>query len=184
MQKEIFKDVIGYEGLYQVSNLGNVKSLKRTIYNKGINKNCILNDKILKQNKVGHGYNAVMLYKINCKVKSMQIHKLVAIAFLNHCPDGFKIVIDHKDNNKLNNHIDNLQIINHRQNCSKDQKKHNRSSQFIGVDWMKNDNLWRARILINKKRIYLGVFKTEIEAHLAYEKAYNELINGMQSGIL
>ena len=91
---EIWKNIQGYEGLYQISNLGRVKSLH---YNK---------EKILKPNKYGAGYYGVALSKNN-KHKRYSIHRLVAIAFIpnpNNLPQ-----VNHKDEDKTNNRVDNLE---------------------------------------------------------------------------
>jgi hypothetical protein len=118
--EEIFKDVKGYEGLYQVSNLGRVKSLPKTWVsgNGGFRSHY---GKILKATKCSSGYYQVGLYKDGVS-KKLRIHKLVAMAFFNHAPNGYKIVVDHIDNNKENNRVDNLQLITNRENSSKDSR--------------------------------------------------------------
>ena len=159
----IYKDIPGYEGLYQVSNFGTVMSFKQ--YKEG---------KILKANKNSGGYLSVGLNK-DGKKKTFNIHQLVAISFLNHKPDGTqKIVVDHIDNNYLNNRLDNLQLISQRENSSKDKK--NCSSKFTGVHWNKKENKWQVRILIDGKRKHLGYFEDEQEAALAYKKARFKLM--------
>lgn len=95
--KEIFKDIPGYEGLYQVSNLGNVKSLR---YNKS-NRQVILKPKLTKT-----GYCRVGLHFRGVS-KDFYIHRLVAEAFLPN-PDNLPVV-NHKDENKLNNNVENLE---------------------------------------------------------------------------
>jgi len=98
MVKEIWKDIKGYEGFYQVSNLGKIKSLPRN--------NTIKQSKILKNGYSRKGYCIVNLSKNN-KVKSYRVHRLVAQAFIpnpNNYPD-----VNHKDENKLNNSVDNLE---------------------------------------------------------------------------
>jgi len=155
---EKYKDIKGYEGLYQVSNFGNVKSLKK----KGTPIEIIL-----KACNRGRGYLAVSLVKD--KVKKIQnIHQLVAIAFLNHNPDGHKLVVDHIDNNNSNNNVNNLQLISNRQNLSKDKK--GGYSSYVGVSWDKNRNQWVANIHINGKHKHLGRFAKEILAAKAYQK--------------
>lgn len=100
MITEIWKDVIGYEGLYQVSDLGNVKSLnyRRT----GKEKNIYINtDK--------YGYLNVMLSK-NSLNKRFYVHRLASICFLKSIAD--KCFINHIDGNKTNNNINNLEWCN------------------------------------------------------------------------
>jgi hypothetical protein len=112
---EEWKDIQGYEGLYQVSNLGRVKSFIRK-------------DKILKQHKDSAGYLSVTLCN-NGNRKKITVHKLMAIVFLNHKPQGNKIVVDHVNNIKNDNRLENLQIISQRLNCSKDKKQEHLSTQ-------------------------------------------------------
>lgn len=170
--EEEFRDVPGYEGLYQVSNLGNVKSLPK----EWITSICTLkshNGKILKANKNNIGYYQVGLSnRIN--TKTYRIHQLVAMAFLNHIPnDNRKIVVDHINNNPLDNRLENLQIITTRENNSKDRKG---SSKYTGVCWSKNDKKWKSGIVINGKNIHLGYFKCEEEASNAYQNKLKEVI--------
>lgn len=165
MQEEIWRDVLGFEGLYQVSNLGNVKSLSRKICN---HQGCYISkDKILKQTPCkSRGYPTVRIMNGNFK-KSFPVHQMVAIAFLNHIPCGHKKIVDHIDNNKLNNNVDNLQIISNRENASKDKK--NKTSKYTGVSWDKARKLWCSQIYVKGNRINLGYFTDEHDAHLAYQ---------------
>ena len=114
---EVWKNIPEFES-YQVSNLGNVKSLK---YGK---------ERMLKQSTNGVGYYQIGIYG-NKKRIQKTVNQTMAIAFLSHKPCGHKIVVDHIDNNKLNNKLYNLQLITHRENISKDKK--NKTSKFIGV---------------------------------------------------
>lgn len=157
--QEEFRDVAGYEGLYQVSDLGRVKSLKRKFVKK---------DLILNYNNNSNRYVFLNLYK-NTIVYRISIHQLVAMAFLNHIPCKHEWVVDHIDNNSLNNTLANLQIITHRKNTSKDIK--NKTSKYTGVNWDKDRNKWVSFIRIEKERFNLGRFETEKEASEAYQKA-------------
>ena len=165
--KENWKDVKGYEGVYMVSDLGNVKSLNRKD-----NINRLVKERILKANLNSRGYLAVSLYK-NGKQKLFRVHQLVCIAFLNHTPSGYKIVVDHKNAIKTDNRLSNLQLITARLNSSKDKK--NCSSKYTGVSWAKHVKKWRSAIRINGKSKYLGMFKTEIEAHERYQLELTKL---------
>ena len=101
---EIWKDIIGYEGLYQVSNLGRVKALAKTF--KGGNGGVHYNpDKILKP-AVVRGYSHTTL-TVGGKPKIFKTHRLVALAFLPN-PETKKQV-NHINGNKLNNHLSNLE---------------------------------------------------------------------------
>ncbi|WP_296683407.1 NUMOD4 domain-containing protein [Flavobacterium sp.] len=162
--KEVWKDMLGYEGLYQVSSNGNIKSLSRTITKGKVV--YVTKDKILKQSidSVGYPYVNLSNYK---KQKTFRVHQLVSIAFLNHIPNGYDgLIVDHIDGNKLNNFTNNLQLVTNRKNSSKDRK--NKTSNFTGVSWHKQSNKWLAQVRINGKVNYLGVFKKEEDAYLAY----------------
>lgn len=163
MEKEVWKSIPNYEGLYEVSNLGRVKSLN---YNKkGI-------EKILSFCIGNNGYYMVALCS-NKKCKSRTIHSLVAEAFLNHKPCGHKLVIDHINNNKLDNRIENLQIVTIRYNTRKVQG--NDTSKYKGVCWAKDRSKWKSCIRINYKLKNIGYFDNEYEAHLAYQNELNKI---------
>lgn len=98
----LWKPVQGYEGLYEVSNTGEVKS---TFYGK--------NPRILKKSKTSTGYCKVELYK-NKKRKSLRVHRLVAIAFIPNIDN--KPNINHIDGNPLNNNVINLEWCTQKEN--------------------------------------------------------------------
>jgi len=167
IEVEVWKVVPEYED-YQVSSFGNVKSLK---WGK---------ERILRAGINGDGYLSVVLYK-KLKQKSLKVHILVAMAFLGHKPDGHKIVVDHKDNNKLNNKLTNLRLTTNRENCSKDRKG---ISEFVGVSWSKKRNKWRAYIDFEYRQIHLGYFDLELDAKNAYNKALDEWSQGLDLNVL
>ncbi len=164
-QIEFWKDIPEYEGYYQVSSLGRVKSFKNRI------------DLILK-NRIGtNGYFSVCLRKNN-KSKYFSVHKLVAMAFLNHTPCGYYLIIDHINSNKTDNRLENLQIVTSRQNASK--KNIKTSSSFIGVSFNKRAKKFKAIIYFNKRNLCLGSFDSEIEASQYYQNALKSLKNGTE----
>lgn len=165
-QEEIWRDVIGYEGMYQISNIGRVKSF----YKKG---------RILKPRDDNRGYYSVNLSKDKIH-KNRSIHVLVAMAFLGHIPCGFKLVVNHIDGNKLNNTVDNLEIVTNRQNSSTCFKVNieKLTSQYTGVCWHKNKRKWESGIRINGKVTHLGHFEIEEEASMAYQAALRHVNNG------
>jgi len=168
---EIWKKVKGYENNYEISSFGRVKSLSRTIKRDGFD--ILLKEKILVNFKNSNSYLHITLNK-NGISKNFKIHQLVAIAFLNYTPDKtHRILVDHKDNNKHNNFLDNLQLLNNRQNCSKEQRGF---SKYTGVGYAKREQKWRAYIYLNNKFKHLGYFKTEIEAHLKYQEVLKNII--------
>ena len=99
-EKEIWKDVSGYEGLYQVSNLGRVKSLP--VHRKVGWADYVSKEKILKQCKNKYGYLFVCLHKGDTQ-RVVKVHRLVALAFIAN-PNNLPCV-NHKDENKENNFV-------------------------------------------------------------------------------
>jgi hypothetical protein len=168
---EIWKDIPNYEGIYQVSNLGRVKSLLRKKWSGRVYYD--VNEKILSTSCSTFKYDIVRLYK-DKKVNTRTLHSLVAEVFLNHLSCGHKIVIDHINNNPKDNRAENLQVVTQRFNCKKNQSIY--SSQYKGVNWDKASDKWVSRIEINRKAIFLGRFKTELEAHQAYQNKLKEII--------
>lgn len=125
--QEIWRDIPNYEGLYQVSNLGNVKSLYRLA-----NNNHIIHEKILKPQRNYNGYLIVNLYKNN-KMKPKLIHRLVGKTFIDN-PNNFNY-INHIDKNKSNNNVNNLEWCTQSYNViySKGRKvnQYNKNNNFI-----------------------------------------------------
>ena len=111
--EEIWRDIKGYEGLYQVSNLGRVKSLERDYIsaNGGIRH---IDEHYLKQAKTEKGYLRVTLLK-NGKRSSKQVHRIVGEAFISN-PDN-KPQIDHINGDKTLNIVSNLRWATNRENC-------------------------------------------------------------------
>lgn len=110
--QEIWKDIKGYEGYYQVSNLGRVKSLERSIQ-KSDGKLQRVKQKILKQRVTTAGYNQVPLYK-DGKSNAFYVHRLVATYFCEKNNNGR--YVNHIDNNPLNNTFCNLEWCKHMEN--------------------------------------------------------------------
>lgn len=115
MQEEIWKDIIGYEGLYQVSSFGKIKRLKKITKWFSRNHWCqrIDEEKNLFQEKNTTGYNTVKLHK-NGKITKKNVHRIVAEAFLENKEN--KQTVNHKDGNKQNNNINNLEWATYGEN--------------------------------------------------------------------
>jgi hypothetical protein len=151
---EIWKDIEKYNGIYQVSDLGNV----RRVYKCG-------KIKVLKPSLSSNGYLCVGLC-INCKNKTTSIHSLIASHFLQITGS----VVNHKDGNKENNSISNLEWVTVRENTCHALKKLNKSSLFIGVSWHKRRKSWAAYSSINKIKTHIGCFISQEEAYNAKTK--------------
>jgi len=115
-EKEIWKDVVGYEGLYKVSSLGRVKGVDRIIKAKFINHETQkVKGQILKPFTNKQGYVRVTL-NINQKVNKFSVHRLVAQAFIPN-PDN-KPQVNHKDEKRDNNNVDNLEWVTAKENSN------------------------------------------------------------------
>ena len=166
----IWRDIPGYEGLYQVSFDGRVKGLERYVnhWRGGLRK---YEEKELSQATEKVGYKCVSLCKEG-KMRTHRVHVLIAMAFLKHKPCGYNILVDHINNNRLDNRLDNIQLVDCRTNSSKDRKIS--SSGFRGAHKTKSGR-YISRIIDNKVVYKLGTFDTPEEAHQAYVNKLNEL---------
>jgi len=174
LKDEIWRDIKEYEGIYQISNLGRIKSCDRKINIQGTAH--FYGSKILVCGITKQNYVTCKLCK-NGKSKSYSIHALVYDHFGAEKRDGKYRQIDHIDNNPSNNNIDNLQLTSARENIGKKHQNNRFTSKYPGVYRKKNSEKWIANIKINGKRKYLGAFNTEIEASNAYDQANERVIN-------
>jgi hypothetical protein len=172
--KEIWKDIPEYEGYYQVSNLGNVRSLDRLRKN-GIKGQYLTKGRILSPSK--SNYKSVVL-SVSGVLKSIRVHQLVAIAFLNHNPCRFELVVNHINLDKHDNRLENLEIITNRENSN--QKHINSTSKFTGVHLTKHGK-WKGQIVINGKQEHLGYFDCELAAAKAYKDKLKEIDGNLKS---
>lgn len=164
---EEWKDIVSFENKYQISDLGRIKSLSRNRLSKSKNR-FKTKSFILKQGMGTNGYLQICLSNINKKI-TKKTHQLVAIAFLNHTPCGYKLVINHKNFIRTDNRKLNLEITTARENSNLLHIKS--SSKYTGVTWDKQMKKWRAKITIGYKQIFLGLYINEIDAHNAYQEA-------------
>lgn len=148
---ELYTDIEGTNGDYYISNYGNVISLKQS------------NPKQLKKCLGGNGYYDVKL-RVDNKTKTYYIHHLVASHFLNHRPSGYNKIIDHIDGDKLNNNLQNLQIVTNSYNTKKGNSCKNKylpkgvierpNGKYQSYYWCKKQ----------KKNITIGTFDTVKDA--------------------
>ena len=112
---EIWKDVVGYEGSYQVSNIGRVKSVPRVII-RGNGWPHPVRERILRPAKKSDGYLSCALC-VGKKLRSFTIHRLVASAFLaNNLPDSADVTVDHINGVKTDNRAENLEYVTRTEN--------------------------------------------------------------------
>lgn len=163
--EEIWKDIRGYEGRYQISNKGRVKSLERFIKPTGpFQKTKTCREKILKTSIAGQGYRHVSLEN-----KKHLIHRLLAEAFI---PNELKYkCVNHKDGNKLNNDLDNLEWCTY---------KHNTNHAFD--TGLVPTNI-RIRVTILKTG-EVKEFRSKAMARKILRMSERRLNKGLESGIL
>ena len=164
MDREIWKDIKNYEGLYQISSFGRVKSF----YNG--------EEKILKNN-IRNTYEIIQLSKNKAR-KSFQIHRLVAEAFIPN-PNNYDI-INHKDFIRTNNHVENLEWCSQKYNvnyskCNMVGKNHIFDKETYYIYFRKRINAYEVTI----KKKYYGYYKTLEEA----KKVRNEVLNELNIAI-
>lgn len=173
---EVWKDIPDLIGRYQVSDLGRIKSLSRVKKNgqgSWLTKTFILKTQLSKR-----GYICFTTI-VNGKYKTFSVHQLMSICFLNHKPDGtFKIVVDHKNGCRIDNRLNNLQLITNRENVSKGIRP-NKKSKYVGVASIPNGS-FTSRLIHLGEIINLGTFKTEEEASEYYQNALKAIENGKE----
>jgi hypothetical protein len=157
------KYIEGFETLYSINESGEVIAHTRKVImpNGGY--------KIIQEHKpkisITHkGYCKVMLTNSNGTRKGFFVHRLVMQTFSYKS----KQQINHKDCNKKNNHISNLEYCTNRENTNHRFANIQKLSKYAGVTFHKRSNKWQAQKMINGKRTYLGLFHTEIEAYNKY----------------
>ena len=156
MNSKEWKIIPNYNN-YSISTDGDVKSL--------------ITGKIMKQHVSTVGYKAIRLTLSSKNTKLIHTHRLVAITFLGF-DETSSCVVDHIDNNKLNNHISNLQIVSRRLNNT---KEFTSKSGLPGVYSEPDRVSFRSRIKINGKYVSLGNYKTPEEAYYKYMEALKDV---------
>lgn len=142
-----YKDIIGYEGLYKISDDGKVISLFAGKIRE-------------RKTRIKDGYYIITLCKNNSH-KTYPIHRLIYEAFI--APIDKDKFIDHIDRNRMNNSLSNLRVVVQSENAK------NRNGKGIKLD--KRSGKWEARIRVDGRYIHLGNFDTKDSARLAYVKA-------------
>lgn len=158
-----YTHIKGFEGLYKISDTGLVLALEKQVKmpNGGFK---TIKKHYPKLTLTKKGYLKVMLTNKEGKRKGYFVHRLVALNFI-----GFSnLQVNHKDKNKQNNNVSNLEFVSNRENCIHAIDKTKTSSKYIGVT--KHRNKWQCQKMINGKIKYLGLFDTEDDARNMYLK--------------
>lgn len=166
---EKWEAVPNYEGRYEGSTFGRIKSLAREA-------NKCRVDRMLKQTPNRNGYYMVSFQKEG-RHKSFSVHRIVARLFI---PNPHNLPeVNHRDLKKTNNCVWNLEWMTSRGNSEHYTQTIKTSSQYTGVYFHKKSAKWAAYIHYNNKVFHLGLFEVEIEAHHAYQKALKEINEGI-----
>lgn len=148
MERETWKDIAGYEGLYQISTSGRVRSLG----NNG------KKPRIMVQEITIWGYCRVRLYDAQHRSKHYAVHRLVAAAFIGDC-EGYDI--NHKNEIKTDNRLENLEIVTRRENCN-----YGTRNQRVSRKHLKSDYIKRNKVAMCDKKTHevLRTFSSCLEA--------------------
>lgn len=168
-KKEIWKDIKDCKYKCQISNLGRFKIV--TSFHK------------TKENTITYGsYDSKGYLKVYVnyekKPKTKKVHRLVAEYFLDTFEES--LTVNHKDFNKSNNCVDNLEMLTIKENIMDyilKKKKKKSHSNHLNVSYHINLKKWTSSILINKQKFSLGTYNTEEEAIKAVETFYSGIDN-------
>jgi hypothetical protein len=164
---EEWKDIVGYEGIYQVSNKGRVRTFRH--------KDGFVGFKITDEPKImslishGNGYLYVSLMNNDVR-KNHYVHRLVAEAFIGNIPKGH--VINHLDYDKSNNSSDNLEIVSQKENVHYSLANMKKPKKRVG-DYYIVDRGGRYEVTVKLK--YIGTYKTIEEARKVRDEYINQI---------
>jgi hypothetical protein len=173
--EEIWVPIAGdWRREYQVSSIGRCRSVDDFRPPRGRP----FPPQIYKLKRDIHGYNRVKLSDSSSAAASYKVSRLVADAFIFNDDPTSKIQVDHLDNDRSNDRIDNLEWVTEaeqqRRRAARMRAIGKTTSQFIGVTWHDSDQRWCAQIVVEKKRKFLGNFRDEVEAARTYNAFVRE----------
>ena len=167
LPNEEWRDIKGFEGLYQISNYGRVKSLEKILFCKRYNISGRHYDtKILKNNKSKDGYYKIQLFKDGL-YKTIKISRLVAQAFIPN-PEN-KPEVNHKDGNKTNNQVSNLEW-----NTTSENGKHAWNMGLRTKNFGKNNKSSKPILQYTLNNVFVKEWEclNQIHKELGYDKKY------------
>lgn len=155
---EIYKDIIGYEGIYQISNLGNVKTIKTGLIRKQVKRKCYFHVHLCKK----------------CKYKSMSIHRLLAIHFIPNTLN--KPIINHINGIREDNRLENLEWCTYSENT---QHAYDIGLKKVGAYHIKRIKEVNSKKVINTdtKEIYVSVLEASKSTIYSYSHVLS-MLNG------
>ena len=170
---EEWKDIPGYEGRYQASTFGRIKSLRKEVFFGDNRGSYFREEQIISQSVKSTGYYVCNLYKDNIRTH-VKVHRIIAKTLL---PDYTeKLFVDHVDGNPKNNKIGNIRMCTVGQNtCNQKVRKGKLTSGYKGVSFSKITNKWLMQIALNGKTQVSKLYLSEIAAAIAYDKYALEL---------
>lgn len=169
--REEWWDIPGYEGSYQASTHGRIRSVNRRVVRRD-SKVKHFTSRILTP-RVGRNKTLYVVLSVQGLCLNHPVHRLIASTFLGPRPSASDI--DHIDGDQANNAPNNLRYCSRSQNMQNQKPRTCGTSRFKGVNWDRSRHLWLARICNNGHQQNLGRFKSERQAAAAYNKAAKEI---------
>jgi hypothetical protein len=127
----------------------------------------------IKVGTIAGNYDSSGYRQVQFKGKKYMVHRIIWEMLKNKIPDNY--TIDHINLNKSDNHIENLRLATHAENCRNRKLRSDSTSQFKGVSWNKKANKYQSSITLDGTQNHLGYFNTPEEASQAYQKAAKKL---------
>ncbi|WP_063487776.1 NUMOD4 domain-containing protein [Lactiplantibacillus plantarum] len=175
VEVEIWRDIAGFEGQYQVSSRGRVKSLDRVI-NTSNGRQRRLIGHLLQPHDNGIGYQQVNLYDESHKLHAKLVHRLVLTSFMNLSDDDLKslsLEVNHVNSDPYNNALSNLNLVTHQQNLNQEHRMNLISRACVALT--PDGEITLKAKSIKEMALLMGVSKDTISKRLKSGKELNGL---------